>query len=133
MNFAVFFLNYQTKQELLIVMKSSPGTTYNNHVYRKDPKFATDISIQTVETKFRLLLRNWSVHGLHSCHSIFAYRWSGGAMMLGKLPVPGRHTNLDNSRVRAYCACSRCGWGLFGHFFSSMTSLLSPTHWETVR
>ena len=26
--------------------------------------------------------------------------WSGGAMMVGKLPVPGRPTNLDNGRVR---------------------------------
>ena len=34
---------------------------------------------------------------------------SGGAMMLGKLPVSGRPTKLDNSRARAYCACSRCG------------------------
>ena len=41
--------------------------------------------------------------------------WSGGAMVLGKLSVPRRPTNLDNSRARAYCACSRCGWGLFGH------------------
>ena len=32
------------------------------------------------------------------------------------LPVPGRPTNLDNSRARAYCACSRCWWGLFRHF-----------------
>ena len=38
--------------------------------------------------------------------------------MLGKLPVPGRPTTLDFSRSRAYCACSRCRWGLFGHFFS---------------
>ena len=30
--------------------------------------------------------------------------WSGGAMVLGKLPVPGRPTNLDDSRARAYCA-----------------------------
>ena len=42
---------------------------------------------------------------------------SGGAIVLGKLPVPGRPTNLDKSRARAYCACSRCGWGLFGLFF----------------
>ena len=49
---------------------------------------------------------------------------SGGAMVLGKLPVPGRPTNLDYSRARTYCACNRCGWGLFGHFFlSSITSL----------
>ena len=45
--------------------------------------------------------------------------------MLGKLPVPGRPTNLDDSRARAYCACSRCGWGLFGHFFSLLSLLFS--------
>ena len=45
--------------------------------------------------------------------------------MLGKLPVPGRPTNLDYSRTRAYCACSRCGWGLFGHFFSPLPLLFS--------
>ena len=39
--------------------------------------------------------------------------WSGGAMVLGKLSVPRRPTNLDNSRqvVRGWC-----GWGLFEHF-----------------
>ena len=37
--------------------------------------------------------------------------WSGGTMVLGKLSV-----YLVNSRARAYCACSRCGLGLFGHF-----------------
>ena len=42
--------------------------------------------------------------------------WSGGAMLLGKRSVPRRPTNLDNSRARAFCACSRCGWGLCGHF-----------------
>ena len=31
-------------------------------------------------------------------------------MVLGKLPVLGRHTSLDKSRARAKCACSRCGW-----------------------
>ena len=45
-------------------------------------------------------------------------------MVLGKLPVPGRPTYLDYSRARAYCACSRCGRGLFGHFHS-ITSFLS--------
>ena len=50
--------------------------------------------------------------------------WSGGAMVLGKLPVPGRPTYMSWSRARAYCACSRCGWRLFGHFFlSSIISL----------
>ena len=60
--------------------------------------------------------------------------WSGGAMVLGKHPVPGRPTYLDYSRARAYCACSRCGCRLFGHFFSLYSfSTLSPSLWETAR
>ena len=55
--------------------------------------------------------------------------WSGGAMVLGKLPVPGRPTYLDHSRARAHCACSRCGWGLFGHFFSCLSFLSSFSLW----
>ena len=43
----------------------------------------------------------------------------GGAIVLGKIPVLGRPTNLDNSGARAYCVCSRCGRGLFGYFFLS--------------
>ena len=46
-------------------------------------------------------------------------------MVLGKLPVPGRPTNLVKSRARAYCACSRRRWGLFGHFFSRLSFLFS--------
>ena len=54
--------------------------------------------------------------------------------MLGKLPVPGRPTDLDYSRARAYCACGRCGWGLFGHFsLIYYFSFLSPPLWETAR
>ena len=45
--------------------------------------------------------------------------------MLGKLPVPGRPTYLDYSRARAYCACSKRGWGLLGHFFSLMYHFFS--------
>ena len=51
--------------------------------------------------------------------------WSGGAKVLGKLPVLGRPTYLDFSRARAYCACKMCGWGLFGHFFSHLPLLFS--------
>ena len=53
-------------------------------------------------------------------------------MVLGKLPVPRRPANLDKSRARAYCACSRCGWGLFGHIcLVYHFSFLSPSLWET--
>ena len=51
--------------------------------------------------------------------------WSGGAMVLGKLLVPGRPSNLDHSRARTYCACSRCGLGMFGLFFSRLSFLSS--------
>ena len=54
----------------------------------------------------------------------FSWGWSGGAMVLGKLPVPGRPTSLEKSKARAYCTCSRCGWGLFGHFYSHLSFLL---------
>ena len=38
------------------------------------------------------------------------------------------------SRARAYCACNRCGWGLFGHFTLLYPfSPLSPSLWETAR
>ena len=50
--------------------------------------------------------------------------WSGGAMVLGKLLVPGRPTNFVYSRARAFCTCRRCGWGLFGHFFSHLSCWL---------
>ena len=49
--------------------------------------------------------------------------WSGGAKVLGKLTVPGRPTSLEDGRARAYCICSRCRWGLFGHFFSHLSFL----------
>ena len=47
--------------------------------------------------------------------------------MLGRLSVPRRPTYLDNTRARAYCACSRCGWGCLDIFLSSIFSLLSPS------
>ena len=46
-------------------------------------------------------------------------------MVLDKLTVAGRPSNLADSRARAYCACSRCGWGLFGHFYSRLSFLSS--------
>ena len=46
-------------------------------------------------------------------------------MVLGKLLVPGHPTNLDYRRARVYCTCSRCGWGLFGHFYSHLSFLSS--------
>ena len=49
--------------------------------------------------------------------------WSGGVMVLGKLPVPGHPANLDKSGAGACCPCGGCWWGLFGHFFSHLSFL----------
>ena len=68
----------------------------------------------------------WQIHCcLFSTLSNHVGEWSGGAKVLGKLSVPGRPTNLDNGRARAYCACSMCGRGLFGHIFSGLSFLCS--------
>ena len=46
--------------------------------------------------------------------------------------MPARPTNLDNSRARAYCACSRCGRALFsGHSLSSVSLSLGDCLIET--
>ena len=55
-------------------------------------------------------------------------------MVLGKPPVSGRPTNVNYSMAWAYCACSRCEWGLFGHFpLVFHFSLLFPSLWEMAR
>ena len=48
----------------------------------------------------------------------------GGGWVV-RLPVPGRPSDLADSRARAYCACSGCGWGLIGYFYSHLSFLCS--------
>ena len=49
--------------------------------------------------------------------------WSDGAMVPGKLPVPGCPTGLDDSGPGVYCGCSGCRCGLFWIFFSYLLFL----------
>ena len=63
---------------------------------------------------------------------IYYSAWSGSAKMLGKLSAPVRPTDLDNSRIRACCAGSRCGWGCLDYFFSRLSLFFLPL-WETAR
>ena len=46
-------------------------------------------------------------------------------MVLGKLPVLGRPTDLDISGARAYYAGDRCGRGCLDIFFSHLSLLFS--------
>ena len=89
----------------------------------------TDFQSRKCEIPSSSVIRVYSlISQLHWLHCLFV-GWSGGAVVLGKPPVPGRPTNLDNSRTKAYCACSRCGGGcldvfsLVYHFFSFSPSL----------
>ena len=54
-----------------------------------------------------------------------------------KGPLNPKPTNQQTkcSRARPYSTCSRCGWGLFGHFYShlSFLSSFSLSLWETAR
>ena len=51
---------------------------------------------------------------MRSPRMIFGRIWRPGDRpfpALGKLSVPRRLTNFDNSRAKAYCAGSKCRWG----------------------
>ena len=50
-------------------------------------------------------------------------RWCDGA---GLTFSAGGPIDLDNSKARAYHTCSRCRWGLFGHFFSCLSFYAPP-------
>ena len=52
-------------------------------------------------------------------------------MVLGKLPAPGRPANLDHSRARESALAVGAGEGCLDIFLSSISSLLSPSPWET--
>ena len=62
----------------------------------------------------------------------FVVGWSGGAKVLGKLPVPGRPTYLDYSRPIALAIGA--GGGCLDIFsLSCHFSFLSPSLWEAAR
>ena len=79
------------------------------------------------------------------CLDIFTlfYPFSSFSLSLGDGPRPkyclkgplnpeqptnqiGVSYNLDYSMERAYCACSRCGWGLFGFWMVGCFGLNGP-------
>ena len=77
--------------------------------------------------------RRYHVVSSSDLHAMFKDGW-GGRVVLGKLPVPVRPTNLDYNRTRptalAVGADGGC-WDIFSlvYYFS----FLSPSLWETAR
>ena len=59
--------------------------------------------------------------------------WSGGAMVLGKLPMPGRPTILITVGQGPIALAEGAGGGGLDFLLSSILSLLSPSLWETAR
>ena len=51
--------------------------------------------------------------------------WSGGAMVLGKLPVLGRPTIWITVGQGPTALAVGAGWGWFGHFYSHLSFLSS--------
>ena len=77
-----------------------------------------------------LLLKRLYDHISIEYHTGICFSKWGGRMVLGKLPV----LQFGYSRARAYCACSRCGWGLLDIFtLLYLFSSLSPSLRETAR
>ena len=56
---------------------------------------------------------------------LFARGWSGGAMVLGKLPVPGRPTIWMIVGQGPIALAIGAGGGCFGHFYSPLSFLSS--------
>ena len=52
---------------------------------------------------------------------IVTWGWLGGAMALGKLPVPGRPADLDYSMARASALAVGAGGGCLHIFFSHLS------------
>ena len=59
--------------------------------------------------------------------------WSGGAMVLSKLPVPGRPTILITVGQGPIALAVGAGGGGLDILLSSILSPLSPSLWETAR
>ena len=59
--------------------------------------------------------------------------WSGGAMVLGKLPVPGRPTIWITAGQGPIAPAVGAGGVVWTFVLSSILSLLSPSLWETAR
>ena len=65
--------------------------------------------------------------------SIIFWGWSGGAMVLGKLPVPGRPTTLITVGQGPTALAAGAGWVVWTFSLVCHFSFLTPSLWETAR
>ena len=82
--------------------------------------------------RLKISIFNFSPFSLS--YTSFRLGWSGGAMVLGKLPVPGRPTILitvGQGPIALAVGGGRCGMDIFTLIYPF--SFLSPSLWETAR
>ena len=72
-------------------------------------------------------MRRWKKKSEVLCYTIqhLERGWSGGAMVLGKLPVPGRPTIWITVGQGPTALAVGTDGGLFGHFYSHLSFLSS--------
>ena len=106
-----------TEKEAMEKAKLPLAKNLEDHVFEK--------KMTNCSTKYRLFFSgSLSSNAIHINKKINGAR--GGRMVLGKAGAGVLLIYLNLSRARAYCACRRCGWGLFGHFCSRLSFLFSP-------
>ena len=66
-----------------------------------------------------------SLKNIHLMIYILDVGWSGGAMVLGKLPVPGRPTIWITVGQGPTALAVGAGGDLYGHFYSHLSFLSS--------
>ena len=85
------------KEIKFIFIVSSSGSCYNTGEYKNQNSFNFGNPLRSgVKNPYtKLLYPTWPVSSVESIYHINPNKcrgWSGGAMVLGKLPVPGRPT-----------------------------------------
>ena len=85
-----------------------------------------------------LYMWSWIIGEIHFTDRKQTYHkihrgWSGGAMVLGNLPVPGCPTNLITVGQGPIALAVGAVGVVWTFLLSSILSLLSPSLWETAR